>query len=129
MEQVLYRWLNDNKSIMTFIFRPTSTWDNFYSVCYEAFEEVYRVNHAVDIIIDLSRVRSFPRETVKELHYLTQFENSNVRYRMLISQNPLFHEIHRGFSRSYPVASQKLILCYTMEEAHFLLDQFAPPAF
>lgn len=127
--QVLYRWLNDNKSIMTFIFRPESTWDDFYAVCFEAFEEVHRVNHAVDVIIDLSRIRLFPRETIKELHYLTQFENTNIRYRMLISQNPLFLEIYRGFHRSYPTASQQLILCHTMEDAHFLLDQFAPPEF
>ncbi|GEM_PF-2317310 len=128
MQQVLYRWLNDSKSIMTFVFRPTSTWDDFYMVCFEAFDEVHRVNHPVDVIIDLARAQHFPPETMKELYYLTQLENNNIRYRMVISQNPLFHEIYNGFNRSYPLASHKLILCYTMEEAHFLLDQFAPPA-
>jgi len=127
--QVLYRWLNDAKSIMTFIFRPDSNWDNFYAVSYEALEEVHAVKHAVDLVIDLSRVSVFPRETIKELHYLTQFEHANIRHRVLISQNPAFHEIYRAFNRSYPLASQQLVLCHTMEEAYFLLDQYAPPAF
>lgn len=125
---VLYRWLNDNKSIMTFVFRPQSTWDDLYTVCFEAFEEIHTVNHAVDLIVDLSRVRQFPQQTIKELHYLTQFQHINMRYRVLISQNPLLHEIYRAFTRSYPTASQRLLLCHTMEDAHFLLDQFAPPA-
>ncbi len=126
---VVYRWLNNDKSIMSFIFQVDSTWDDFYDVSYLAFDQTRSVHHAVDTVLDLSRMVKFPRETIKELYYLTQFEHLNTRHRVIISQNPMMHEIYRAFHRSYPIPSQSLMLCHTMEEAHFILSQLAPPAY
>lgn len=119
---ILYRWLNDDKSIMSFIFHSNSTWDNFYNVLYQAFAEVHTVNHPVDIVIDVSRLQKIPVQTIKELHYLSQLEHINFRYRLLISQNPLMHEVYNAFVRSYPHPSSYLHLCRTMEEAHLFID-------
>jgi hypothetical protein len=119
---ILYRWLNDDKSIMSFIFHSHSTWDNFYNVLSQAFGELHTVNHPVDIIIDLSRLQKIPQQTIKELYYLSQLEHINFRYRLLISQNPLMHEVYNAFVRSYPYPSDDLHLCWTMEEAHLFID-------
>ena len=119
---IIYRWLNDDKSIMSFIFHADSTWDNFYNVLSQAYDELYTVNHAVDIIIDLSRLKKIPGETIKELYYLTQLEHINLGHRLLISQNPLMHEVYNAFGRSYPVPSFYLHLCGTMEEAYRFID-------
>lgn len=124
---ILYRWLNDDKSIMSFIFHPDSTWDNFYNVLFQAFNEIYTVNHMVDIIIDLSRWQKIPPKTIKELHYLSLLEHINFRYRLLISQNSLMHEVYNAFVRSYPISSNSLHLCWTMEEAHLFIDLRASP--
>lgn len=120
---ILYRWLNDDKSIMSFIFHPDSTWDSFYNVLSQAFEEIHTVNHSVDIIIDLSRLQTIPSQTIKELHYLSQLEHLNLRHRLLISQNPLMHEVYRAFTRSYPFPSQHLTMCDTMENAYSFITQ------
>ncbi len=122
---ILYRWLNDDKSIMSFIFHSDSSWDSFYNILSQAFEEIHTVNHHVDIIIDLSRLQIIPSQTIKELHYLSQLEHLNLRHRLLISQNPLMHEVYRAFTRSYPVPSQQLILCDTMENAYGFITQRA----
>lgn len=119
---ILYRWLNNNKSIMSFIFHPMSTWDGLYNVLYEAFDEIHTVKHPVDVVIDLSRMQTFPVEMMKELHYLAQLEHVNLRYRMLISSNPLMYEIFNAFERSYPMPSQRLYLCGSMEAVHYFLE-------
>jgi len=124
---ILYRWLDDDKSIMSFIFHPDSTWDNFYNVLAQAYDEIYTVNHAVDIIIDVSRLKQIPAHTIKELYYLTQLEHINLRHRLLISQNPLMHEVFNAFVRSYPVPSFSLHLCETMEDAYLFINLRTSP--
>lgn len=119
---ILYRWLNNNKSIMSFIFHPMSTWDGLYNVLYEAFDEIHTVNHPVDVVIDLSRLQTFSTDMMKELYFLAQLEHVNLRYRLLISSNPLLYEIFSAFERSYPVPSQRLHLCSSMEDVHRFLD-------
>ena len=119
---LLYRWLDDDKSIMNFIFHADFTWDSFYNVLSQAFNEIHTVNHSVDIIIDLSRVRVIPVQTIKELHYLSQLEHINFRHRILISQNPLMREVFHAFVRSYPQSSRSLYLCETMEVAHHFIN-------
>lgn len=115
---IQYRWINDDKSIMHFLFHPESTWDDFYTILFVAFEEMHTVNHAIDIIVDVSRLKTIPRETIKELEYLSRLEHINFRHRIMISQNPLMSMIFDCFSRSYPVPSRALHLCPTMELAH-----------
>ena len=124
---VVYRWLTEDQSIMSFVFQTQANWDDFYNVCYPALEALDHPNKPVDMIIDVSRMSSFPRETLKELLYITQYSHVNLRYRIIISQNALFLELFKAFQRSYPIASQKLVLCHTMEDVHFVLDHFAPP--
>ena len=119
---ILYRWLDEDKSIMSFIFHSDSTWDNFYNVLAQAYDELNTVNHAVDIIIDLSRLKQIPEQTIKEFYYLTQLEHINLRHRLLISQNPLMSEVYNAFERSYPIPSFYLHLCRTMEDAYRFID-------
>ena len=125
---ILYRWLDDDKSIMNFIFQPTTTWDNFYDVLYQAFDEMHTVNHEVDIIIDLSRLKDVSGRTIKELHYLSQLTHINFRYRVLISQDRFMHEVFNAFTRSYPIPSQKLHLCHTMEDVYYFINQRTHPS-
>lgn len=115
---ILYRWLNNDKSIMSFIFHPTSTWDGLYNILYEAFDEIHTVNHPVDVVIDLSRLQVFPVDMMQELHYLAQLEHINLRYRLLISSNPMMYEIFRAFERSCPIPSMRLHLCSSMEDVY-----------
>lgn len=125
---ILYRWLNDDKSIMQFIFQPQAQWDDFYDVLFNAFDEMHTVNHPVDVIIDLSRMSTFPSQTIKELHYLAELKHVNFRFRLLISQNPLMHIVYSAFNRIYPASSGMLCLCATMEEAYTFIDLRARPS-
>lgn len=120
---ILYRWLDNKKSKMSFIFHSSSTWDNFYDVLYEVFNEIHTVNHPVDIIVDLSRMKNLPKGIIKELHYLSQLEHINLRHRLLISSNPLMNEIYQAFTRSYPLASQQLQLLPCMEAVYHFIDE------
>lgn len=115
---IAYRWLNDDKSMMHFLFHPHNSWDDFYTVLSLAYEEMHTVNHAIDLVIDVARLSKIPTQTIKELEYISRLEHINFRHRLLISQNPLMTLVFEAFSRSYPVASQALHLCATMEEAH-----------
>jgi hypothetical protein len=94
-------WDNEQKSIIRWTFPKQWTWDEFYSALQASRAMVRLQSHVVDVIVDMTVSKLFPRNLMTQGQVTMQTTSLNIGIIVVVGWNPLLRTAFNSFQKIY----------------------------
>lgn len=126
---VSVQWDNAEHSILRWTFLGRWTWDDYFVCCVSIRREMLRVNHAIDVILDLNDSGRIPSASFTAARETLMRVQKHIDTIVIVATNPMIRSLYEVFRKlNQEVMRQSNItlhLVQSLDDAYALVNQQA----
>lgn len=116
-------WVDESKTIIRYDFEGHWDWDIFYPVYNQVVEMATSVDHRVDVVLDLRKNTTFPKNIIMHIQSIANKRPANMGKSVIVTKNRFARSLYRVASKISARIGQNYYIMPTFDDAYAFITE------